>query len=213
MPDNPISNPATPPIQPTPGYGPEKPSLAGEERERPFMLEPEKTTPQGEAAAEKPSPMEIAGDAARQQQPMPQEELSSQIEKLHNQLGNIRTNLQNPTLTKNFVPDHYTAMEKVVQKMNPDMNTIAKSTQGKFEPAQKTPGTGVLDFVTNWVGGAQNTLSGALSYLQTTDKPDVTNYLRLQYAVQRASQRGELFASILGSSVSGIKTIMSTQLG
>jgi hypothetical protein len=31
--------------------------------------------------------------------------------------------------------------------------------------------------------------------------------------VQRATQRGELFASIVGSTVSGVKTIMSTQLG
>ncbi len=76
--DNPISNPATSRIEPTPGYGPEKPSLAGEETgERPFKLAPEGgEAEQTQPSAERPSPMEVAGDAARQQQPMVPEELS-----------------------------------------------------------------------------------------------------------------------------------------
>ncbi len=78
---------------------------------------------------------------------------------------------------------------------------------------QTEGGGNVLSRVVNWLGGAQGALGGALEYLKTTEKPDITSYLRLQYAVQRATQRGELFSSIVGSSVSGIKTIMSTQLG
>jgi hypothetical protein len=116
-------------------------------------------------------------------------------------------------LSKRFTSDHYEAMQKVIEKLNPDMKTIAKSTNGTFEAPQKKSGESVLGHVANWINGAQGTLGGALDYLQNTKNPDVTSYLRLQYAMQKATQRGELFASIIGSSVSGIKTIMSTQLG
>jgi hypothetical protein len=214
MADNPISNqisnPGTPSIQPTPSYGPDKPALgSGEEtRERPFSLAPEGTVP-SEAKPAHPSPMEVAGDASRQQAPLPPEELGGHIVKLQDQLSNLQNNLQNKELS----PDHYTALRRVTQKIDPEMQKISQVTDGKFKPPVEKKGQPVLDYLTKWVSQGQETLGGALGYLQNTDKPDIANYLRLQYAVQRASQRGELFASIVGSSVSGVKTIMSTQLG
>jgi hypothetical protein len=222
MPDNPItdqiSNPGVSPTEPTPPYGPEKPRLgAGEEAQepKPFSLAPEggKAAP-AEATPERPSPMEVAGDAARQQQPqMPPEELSGKIVNLQDQLNGIHNKIQDSKFTQNFTSDHYQAMQKVTQKMNPDMKDIAKYSKGEFNPPQQQKGQSVLEYVSNWINGSQGTLGGALDYLQTAQKPDPTTYLRLQYAVQRATQRGELFASIVGSTVSGIKTIMSTQLG
>lgn len=212
MADNPISNPGITPSQPIQPYGPNQPSLGKEdEGERSFTLGPEGNKPE-QLQGQKPSPMEVAGDASRQNIPVPKEELSNQIVQLKSQFNNIQENLQNSTFSNKLTPDHFQAMQKVMEKLNPDMNAIAKSTNGKFETAPKTKGS-VLDTVTNWLGGAQGTLGGALDYLQNTKKPDISNYLKLQYSIQRATQRGELFASIVGSSVSGIKTIMSTQLG
>lgn len=214
MVDNPI--PGVTPTEPPKPYGPDKPGLGSDEQtgEKSFTLGPEGgQATQAQAPTQRPSPMEVAGDASRQQAPMAPEELSDQISKLHHQLSTIQQNLQNTSLTKNFTSDHYDAMQKVVQKINPDLQTIAKNSNGKFEPPQQQAGQSLLGHVSNWISGAQGTLGGALDYLQHTDKPDIASYLRLQYAVQRATQRGELFSSIIGSSVSGIKTIMSTQLG
>lgn len=216
MVDNPISIPGSSrpepirPDQPNPKLGTDEEA----EAQKPFSLGPE---PGQGATAEpqstRPSPMEVAGDAARQQAPLAPEELNDQLVKLQNQLGNIQDKLQDSGLTKNFTQDHINAMQQVAQKMNPDMQTIAKNSNGQFNPPQQKSGQGAVEYISQWLNGAQGTLGGALNYLQNTDKPDISSYFKLQYAVQRASQRGELFASIVGSSVSGIKTIMSTQLG
>jgi|GEM_PF-2036187 len=216
MSNNPISNSGVSPIQPTPPYGPEKPMLgAGEEAQepKPFSLAPEGQPPSGETEATRPSPMEVAGDAARQQAPLAPQELGDHIVELQNKLSNIQTKLQDKSVTSQFTDDHYTGMQKVTQKMNPDMQTIAKNSNGKFDPPVQKQGQGTVQFISEWLNGAQGTLGGALDFLQNTTKPDITSYFKLQYAVQRATQRGELFASIVGSSVSGIKTILSTQLG
>jgi len=216
MSNNPISNPGVSPTQPSPPYGPSRPSIgAGEEgQEKPFSLAPQGEGPSTEQPEKsRPSPMEIAGDTAQRQTAMPSEELTDQINKLKNNLGNIQNKLQDANVTNKFSDDHHTALQRITQKMNPDMQSIAKNSKGEFKTPEKTPGEGMLSYVSQWIGGAQDTLGGALDYLKTTQKPDITSYLKLQYSIQRATQRGELFASIVGSSVSGVKTIMSTQLG
>lgn len=219
MPDNPISNqisnPGVSPTEPVPPYGPDKPRLgAGEEAQepKPFTLGPEGGPSTTEAPTEKPSLMDVAGDAARQQQIAPPE-LSDQVVKLQKQLSNVKEAIQDPTVNRDFVADHYEAMQRVAQKMDPDLQTMAKYSNGKYTPATQAKGQSITDFLAQWIDGSQGALQGALDYLQTTQKPDPATYLRLQYSVQRAAQRGELFASIVGSSVSGIKTLMSTQLG
>ncbi len=220
MADNPINqivNSGVSPVQPTPSYGPDKPALgAGEEaNERPFSFGPEgnggKTQ---EASSGFPSPMQVAGDAAKQQQQVIEpEQLSNQISQLHDQLNTIKAKLSNPNITQNFSGDHYNALQKVTDKINPDLHTIGKYANKEYLPPQHEKGEPLLHYIVNWVNGSQSTLKGALEYLQQDHKPNPAAYLRLQYAVQRATQRGELFASIVGSSVSGIKTLMSTQLG
>jgi hypothetical protein len=221
MADNPISNqisnPGVPPIQPTPPYGPDKPRLgAGEETQepKPFSFGPEggKAAP-AEAPKTQPSPMELAGDTAKQAAPIPPEELSEQIQQFQDKLTTFQNKIQDPKVTSTFTADHEEAMTRLTQRINPHMKAIAENSNGEFTAPRLQKGQSVLEHVTQWVNGSQGTLSNALNYLQTTDKPDVTSYLRLQYAVQRATQRGELFASIVGSSVSGIKTLLSTQLG
>jgi hypothetical protein len=214
-PDDPVSNSGVSPIQPSPSYGPEKPRLAsGEETQepKPFSLGPE-GKPAQETQSQRPSPMEVAGDAARQHPQIPPEQLSEHILKLQEQYQVIQNKIQQRESEKSFTADHYSAMQKITQKLNPDMQTIAKNTSGEFNPPVQKKGQSVVDHIANWINGSQGTLQNALEFLQTEQKPDPASYLRLQYAVQRATQRGELFASIVGSTVSGIKTIMSTQLG
>ncbi|MCH9625032.1 MAG: hypothetical protein S4CHLAM123_01980 [Chlamydiales bacterium] len=216
MADNPI-NPGVTPTPSSPEYGRDKPRLGeGEEaqQQKPFSLDPEgaKTTP-SEMQTDKPTPMDVAEDASRQQQQLNPQELGGQITQLQEKFRAVQTQLSDPTLTNKFTSDHYKALQQVTEKMNPDLRTIAKTTGSEFNPPEQTKGENVLNFITKWVNGSQETLGKSLTYLQETKKPNVTDFLRLQYAVQRATQRGELFSSIIGSSVSGIKTIMSTQLG
>ena len=146
MPDNPVSNSGVTPTPPTPEYGRDKPRLGeGEEaaEPKPFSLPPEegkgqaeKTVPSG-----KPSPMDVAREEAEKGAPqMTPEQLGEQINKLKNQLKTTQTELQNPTVTSRLTKDHMEALGKVVEKMNPEMRTIAKNSKGSFEPPQHQSG-------------------------------------------------------------------------
>lgn len=205
------------PTPPTPEYGRDKPGLgAGEEAQepKPFSLSPEGKEAAETAPAAKPTPMDVAREGAEKgAQKMTPEELNEQISKLKTQLGNVQTNLQNPNVTSRFTKDHYDALGKVAEKMNPDLRSIAKNTDGEFNPPQHIAKEPVLNYITRWINGSQETLSSAMNYIGTQKNPNPASFLKLQYSVQRAVQRGELFASVVGASVSGIKTIMSTQLG
>lgn len=218
MPDNPINpNPGVTPIQPTPQYGQEKVGIGeGEEAagQKPFSLPPEpgKTPPGGTPSSVEPSPMAVA-EGSNRQKPLSTEELSEKMDQLQTRLKNAQTQLQNPHVTKSLSEDHYQALNRLTTKMNPDMQSIAQNSGSQFSPPTQGAKESPLSFITNWLNGSQQTLGNAVSYLSTVKKPDIASYLKLQYSVQRATQRGELFASIIGSSVSGIKTLMSTQLG
>jgi len=219
MPDEPISNPGVTPTPGTPEYGRDKPRLGeGEEAQepKPFSLPPEPGIKQGavQIPTEKPSPMDVAREGARKPPQLSPEELSGQVQKLKGQLDDAQNNLQNPNITSKFTTDHYQALNRLVEKMNPDMQTIAKSSQGEFAAPKAVKGEPVLSFISRWIDGSQETLSQSLNYLSKGGgSTNPADYLKLQFGVQRATQRGELFASIIGASVSGIKTIMSTQLG
>lgn len=208
-------NPGIPPIPKVPEYGSDHPRLgAGEEAEatKPFSLPPEPGK-KAETTSEKPTPMELARDNAHQTPQLSPEQLGENIEKLRNGLGDVKDKLQNESITRKFVEDHHEALGRNVNLMTPDVHAIAKHSGQEYKPTQQVPGEGVLKYVTRWLDGTQDTLRGALNYVTEEKSVDPTSFLKLQYAVQRASQRGELFASIVGSSVSGIKTLMSTQLG
>lgn len=214
--DDPISNP---PIQPTPGIVP-TPSPTGIPESGPQGLEPRPfELPSGpsqsrniEAASSKPSPMDVARDSAHVQGWDPQD-IQDNMRLLQTQLSDAQKKLQDPNLTAKFSDDHYTALNKLTDKMNPEMRSIAKLTDGKFSPPEGQKGGGALNYVLNWVGGAQQTLGNALAYASSIKNPNPADMMRLQFAMHRATERGELFASIIGSTVSGIKTIMSAQLG
>ncbi len=207
------------PTPPTPEYGRDKPGLGEGEmanEPKPFSLPPEgnepaATSPEG---AGKPTPMEVAKEGAEKgTQKMTPEQLGDQMSKLKTQLGSVQTKLQDPSVTSRFTKDHYDALQKVAEKMTPDMQGIAKNSKGEFNTPKPISGEPALNYVTRWINGSQQTLSSALQYVGTEKNPNPASFLKLQYSVQRAMQRGELFSSIVGASVSGIKTIMSTQLG
>lgn len=214
--DEPISNP---PTQPTPGVGP-TPSPTGVPESGPGGLEPRPfelpSGPQAgkaaEAAPAKQSPMDLARDSAHAQGWDP-EDIQDNMKLLQTQLSDAGKKLQNTDVTRKFSDDHYAALNKLTEKMNPDMRQIAKLTEGEFSPPQPTKEGGALNHVLNWIGGAQDMLKGALQYAGTMKNPNPADMMRLQFAMHRATERGELFASIIGSTVSGIKTIMSAQLG
>lgn len=216
MVDNPISTPGSARPEPIAPNEP-KPGLDmddGRFEQKPFTLGPEGQNVTAEPQSTYPTPMEVAGDTARSQAPLAPEELNDQLVKLQDKLGDVQNKLQDTRVADNLTTDHYSAMQKLAQKMTPDMQAIAKNSKSQFELPEQKPGqSGMVEYISQWLNGAQGTLGGALNYLQNTEKPDIASYFKLQYAVQRATQRGELFASIIGSSVSGIKTIMSTQLG
>lgn len=218
MVDSPPPNPGVTPTPPTPEYGRDKPRLgAGEEaqEQKPFSLEPQpgkEGAPQ-EVSTEKPSPMDLAREGAEKGNRMTPEQLNDQISQLKSRLNEAQADLQNPTVTNKFTKDHYDALSKLVEKMNPDMRNVAKNSKGEFNPPQHISGEPALNYITRWINGSQETLSSALNYVGKEKNPNPASFLKLQYSVQRAVQRGELFASIVGASVSGIKTIMSTQLG
>lgn len=206
------SNPGVTPSSPTPQYGPTEREIgAGDETQKQFQLPTEEKESEATQTS-RPSPMDVARDASQGSQKMTPEELSGKITDLQSNLSTITKKLQDPSFAKNLTPEHFDAMSKVVDKMNPDLRTIANQSQGEFQPP-KIDKDNVVGSIINWINGSQQTLGSALNYLSEAKKPSLASFMKLQYSVQRASQRGELFASIVGASVSGIKTIMSTQLG
>lgn len=215
MTTDPLHNPGPSASQPTQGplSAPSPNQEAEADQPRPFSLPPEplqgsQTTPQSQL----PTPMDLAREGTHSQQ-WTSDELNDNLTKLQTQVSTAHTNLQDPNVTKDLTEDHYSALSQVANAMNPSMRSIAKYTNTDFSPPNPEKSGGLKQFLLQWLNGSQQTLTNALRYTSTISHPDPVSMLKLQYSVQRATQRGELFASIIGSSVSGIKTIMSTQLG
>ncbi len=188
--------------------GPEETQIGqGQEQQSAFKM-PE---PGGVNKASSPSPMEVAGqnNTAR----IPPEELAGHIKQVQQSLQDANTKLNDPEIQNQLTQEHYQALSQVSNQMNGDLKTIAKSSGGTFEPPAQDPSSKSPSQVMEWINGSQNTMTGALNYLSGAQSPDIASYMKMQYAVQRASQRAELFSSIVSSSVSGLKTLMSTQLG
>lgn len=199
--------PGSSPIQPTPSPI-EKPSLPAQEagQQKPFTLGPE---PLKGEETQKLTPMEAARERGGQPK-WSDEQMQDKLEATRIQYEGYAARLKGPE-GKNLTPDHFSALDKLQKKLNPDLKTIAEGSGRTFSPeASNSPLTAAL----NWFGGAQDTFGGALNYLGTMGpNMNMGDFMKMQYATQRAAQRGELFASIIGSTVSGIKTLMSTQLG
>lgn len=163
------------------------------------------------AATEKPpSLMELAGQMGRSKE-ITQESVQNQLSQLQDTLAGAKDQLQKPGVA--LRPDQEKAFDKLVDKMNGSMSQIAKHSDSEFVPKKQAAGQKMVDFLTDWIDGSQKTMGKALSSVSKMENPGPADLMNLQYSVQKASQRAELFSSIIGASVSGIKTIMSTQLG
>ncbi|MEZ5315316.1 MAG: hypothetical protein R3E91_03785 [Chlamydiales bacterium] len=214
MPDNRISE--INPIPPNPDRNPTHSLGDSQETENatPFSLPSSKDKAEFEMGEIKKTPMDFAREQAQQNiKKLTPEQLNHAMEGLQNQLGDVATKLKNPNITKKFTEDHYEALDKIVEEMSSDMGAIGKHTNQTFPSAHRMNDESPLSYITRWINGSQQTLSSAINFIGKDKNPNPASFLKLQYSVQRAVQRGELFASIVGASVSGIKTIMSTQLG
>lgn len=152
----------------------------------------------------------------------PDEKLSRQlrenINRLKEELNDFQLQAQNSYRTQQIEKERYDAMTLVMGLINEDLQTVANETgqtysvgKEKEECDDRSVGRKIID----WVSTGEEVLNRAMIYLsgKQGEPESITDFLKLQYAVQRATQRAELFASIVGTSVSSIKTIMTTQLG
>lgn len=216
---DPLHNQGVTPSQPVPGFSQPQIGPGDQQDQQKAFTMPSGPTPLGgpseQVATNTPSPMQmISTTAATPPNRMTVEQLNQNLSQLQSQFGQIQNQLQDSSVTSQLSPDHLNAMQRLVEDLNPQMRTIANETGGQFQPPQIKSGS-VLSDIVKWVNGSQQTFGGALHYLSSADgkQVNIESMMRLQYSVQRASQRGELFASIISSTVSGVKTIMSTQLG
>jgi len=211
--NSPISNPGIPPVKP-----PSQPTVGmGEETQpKPFAPEALKRGPQPTPTDGKPSPMQAAKEMEErkyaQTQPMKRDELNSTLERINERLEQAKDRLQGPERA-NLTKDHQAALKTLTDKLTPDVKQIAQATESTYAPPALKKGGDVLGHVINWIDGSQRSMKSALNFLSQKHDLNPADFLKLQYSVQRASQRTELFASVIGSTVSGLKTLMSTQLG
>lgn len=218
MVDNPIQNPAVTSVPAARPPEREEPGLTSGEGQRAFSL-PEgpggKVQEPTAAASEKPSPFDLAREGTKSPQWTP-DELQNNMEQLQKQFAEAQQKMANPSLRASLTDDHKSALTKLVDKLNPDIRTIAKQTGQDFQPAKQEKGQSVLDYVTKWIGQSQDTMAGSLNYVNSMNEsgsPDMAGFMKLQFAMNRAQERTELFSSILSATTSGIKQILSTQLG
>jgi hypothetical protein len=218
----PIGNP---PIPPTPRTSPPSDAIpglgAGEaaQEPKPFSLPPQPLPGQAPTAAPtpmegRPTPMELAREREGRGGAITPEETMSSGKALLNKIQNTTNIYQDPEVKNKLSQEHYDAMMTVASKLGPDMHKIAKYTEQKdFVYPQQEKGQTVLQYILSYLNSSQGTAQQAVSFLQHNTNPNAAQLLSIQFAMQRASQKVELLASIIGSSVSGIKTLMSTQLG
>lgn len=218
---NPISDPLhNPGPTPTPGVTPpgSQDPMKGSDMEAipKFTLPPEPLPGQPSVVAEqRPSPLELAkqmeeeGKSAR----WTPQEMQDRLTLLQTHLQTVSTQLESPKATGKLTPEHFNALNQIVDKMNPDMRSMAKYAGVDFAPVTQKKGEGVLSYLLNWVSGTQQMTNNSLSALAGATKPDPAEMLKLQFIAQRSLERTELMSSVISSSVSGIKTLMSMQLG
>lgn len=170
-------------------------------------------------SAEKPSLMAMMQDKNSQlidpelEEALNSEELQEQINLLKSRLWDAQTRIENQDLDK-LTSEHIDALGTIIDLIHGDFQSIAEHTQQSMDQVNNKEKS-ITRKVVDWVSSGEEILNRALLYLcsRNGEGESLADFLKVQYAVQRATQRSELFASILGSSVSGIKTIMTTQLG
>ncbi|EPP34708.1 hypothetical protein CP10139811_0780 [Chlamydia ibidis] len=144
------------------------------------------------------------------------EEIKEQINHLKSRLWDAQTTLENQDPGK-LASEHIEAFGVIIDLINGDLGTIAECTQQnvKQEKEKEDEDKSVTRKVIDWVSSGEEILNRALLYFsdRNGERENLADFLKVQYAVQRATQRAELFSSIVGTTVSSIKTIMTTQLG
>ncbi|WP_100934436.1 hypothetical protein [Candidatus Chlamydia corallus] len=169
----------------------------------------------------KPNPMAMMQDQNSNlidpelQEALESEELQEQINNLKGRLWDFRSTFEDSQTTAQFADEHFQAVGVIIDLINEDLNTIAEHTQQDTKKQDQEEDSSVTRKVIDWVSSGEEVLNRALLYFSDRDgnRESLANFLKVQYAVQRATQRAELFASIVGTSVSSVKTIMTTQLG
>lgn len=184
---------------------------------KPFSLSPSEASLLNEGIhAGMPNPMSMMqdGNAELVDFEVDQEELQEQINNLKLRLGNFRLQMQNSEAMEQMEDERIQAVHKVIGLIDKDLSLIAEQTH-QFTKKETQEDSSLAMKVLDWVSGGEEILNRALLYFSDRQgRPETTvDFLKVQYAVQRATQRAELFASIVGTTVSSIKTIMTTQLG
>ncbi|SGA29357.1 Uncharacterised protein [Chlamydia abortus] len=141
------------------------------------------------------------------------EELKEQINNLKERLWDAQSTLQQDQ--NKLSQEHFEAVSVIIDLINGDLNDIAEHTQQNLQTKKEEEHESVARKMVNWVSSGEEVLNRALLYFsdRNGERENLADFLKVQYAVQRATQRAELFASIVGTTVSSIKTIMTTQLG
>lgn len=142
------------------------------------------------------------------------EELQEQIHLLKSRLWDAQTQMQMQDPDK-LASEHVDALGVIVDLINGDFQAIAEHTQQTVKQGNGDEEKSVTRKIVDWVSSGEEILNRALLYFsdRNGERETLADFLKVQYAVQRATQRAELFASILGATVSSVKTIMTTQLG
>lgn len=167
----------------------------------------------------KPNPMAMMQDRNSNlidpelEEELDSEELKEQINNLKERLWDAQTTLRQDQ--NKLSPEHFEAVNVIIDLINGDLSDIAEHTQQRLQDKNEKEDDSVVRKMINWVSSGEEVLNRALLYFSDRNgkRENLADFLKVQYAVQRATQRAELFASIVGTSVSSIKTIMTTQLG
>lgn len=167
----------------------------------------------------KPNPMAMMQDRNSNiidpelEEALDSEELKEQINNLKERLWDAQSTLQQDQ--NKLSQEHFEAVSVIIDLINGDLNDIAEHTQQNLQNKTEEEHESVARKMVNWVSSGEEVLNRALLYFsdRNGERENLADFLKVQYAVQRATQRAELFASIVGTTVSSIKTIMTTQLG
>ncbi|QXE26619.1 hypothetical protein [Chlamydia buteonis] len=167
----------------------------------------------------KPNPMAMMQDRNSNiidpelEEALDSEELKEQINNLKERLWDAQSTLQQDQ--NKLSQEHFEAVSVIIDLINEDLNDIAEHTQQNLQNKTEEEHESIARKMVNWVSSGEEVLNRALLYFsdRNGERENLADFLKVQYAVQRATQRAELFASIVGTTVSSIKTIMTTQLG
>ncbi|MBF5050670.1 Uncharacterized protein CLAVI_000285 [Candidatus Clavichlamydia salmonicola] len=149
-------------------------------------------------------------------------EIQGDIRGLQKELDNLHHQVRSQSGQGQLDAEHYEAGKGLMANSNQDFKEIAAVTKQQHDETaikalEEDPSTPFLDKFSDWMTSGEKTLAGALSFIsdpaRATEQASMADFLKLQYAVQRATQKTELFAGIVGAVVTGIKTLMTTQLG